>query len=289
VSDFGGKDASGVETIQGGRVVRIYNNVNSISIQNDLNNTNMSMQTSLQRLSTGLRINSAADDAAGLSVSEGLRSQIRGSTQAQQNANDGLALLQIAEGGTSQITDNLQRMRELAVQASNGTYSNTDRGYIQQEYTALASEITRIAEATTYNNTALLSNTSTFSFQISAASAGASSTITFTAVNLSSGLSFGGVSLQSTAQSAIAKIDAALTSVLSLRSTLGSTMNRLDSTVTNLGNMVTNLTSAESQIRDTNFATETTNFTRNQILTQSATSMLAQANQLPSGVLKLLG
>ena len=269
--------------------MRIYNNVNSVSIQNDLNNTNMSMQTSLQRLSTGLRINSAADDAAGLSVSEGLRSQIRGSTQAQQNANDGLALLQIAEGGTSQITDNLQRMRELAVQAANGTYSNTDRGYIQQEYTALASEITRIAQATTYNNTALLSTTSTFSFQISAASAGTSSTITFTAVNLSSGLSFGGVSLQSGAQSAIGLIDAALTSVLSLRSTLGSTMNRLDSTVTNLGNMVTNLTSAESQIRDTNFATETTNFTKNQILTQSATSMLAQANQLPSGVLKLLG
>ena len=175
--------------------MRIYNNVNSLSIQNDLNNTNMAMQTSLQRLSTGLRINSAADDAAGLSVSEGLKSQIRGSQQAQQNANDGLALLQIAEGGTSQITNNLQTMRQLAVQASNGTYSNTDRGYIQQEFTALASEITRIAQSTTYNNTALLSNSSTFSFQISAASAGASSTITFKAVNLSSGLSFGGVSL----------------------------------------------------------------------------------------------
>jgi flagellin len=268
--------------------MRIYNNVNSISIQNDLSTTNTAMQTSLQRLSTGLRINSAADDAAGLSVSEGLKSQIRGSQQAQQNANDGLALLQIAEGGTSQITSNLQTMRQLAVQASNGTYSNTDRGYIQQEFTALASEITRIAQSTTYNNTALLSNTSTFSFQISAASAGASSTITFKAVNLSSGLSFGGVSLQSSAQAAIAKIDTALNSVLSLRSTLGSAMNRLDSTVTNLGNMVTNLTSAESGITDTNFATETTNFTRSQILTQSATSMLAQANQLPSGVLKLL-
>jgi len=268
--------------------MRIYNNVNSVGIQNTLSNTNNLMQKSLQKLSTGLRINNASDDAAGLSVSEGLRSQIRGSQMAQRNANDGLALLQIAEAGTSQITDSLQRMRELAVQASNGTYSNTDRGYIQQEYTALASEIVRIANATTYNGTALLSNASTFSFQISSASTGNSSTISFTAVNLSAGLVFGGVSVQSSAQLAIASIDTALGSVLSLRSTIGSTMNRLDATVTNLGNTVTNLTDAESRIRDTDFASETMNYTRNQILTQSATSMLSQANQLPSGVLKLL-
>jgi flagellin len=268
--------------------MRIYNNVNSVSVQNTLTNTDKSMQKSLQKLSTGLRINSAADDAAGLSVSEGLRSQIRGSQMAQRNANDGLALLQIAEAGTSQITDSLQRMRELAVQSSNGTYSNTDRGYIQQEYSALASEITRIAQATTYNGTALLSNTSSFSFQISSASAGTSSTISFTAVNLSSGISFGGVSVQSSAQAAIASIDTALNSVLSLRSTIGATMNRLDATVTNLGSTVSNLSDAESRIRDTDFATETTTYTRNQILSQSATSMLSQANQLPSGVLKLL-
>jgi flagellin len=268
--------------------MRIYNNVNAVNVQNTLTNTNNAMQQSLEKLSTGLRINTAADDAAGLSVSEGLRSQIRGSQMAQRNANDGLALLQIAEAGTSQITDSLQRMRELAVQASNGTYSNTDRGYIQQEYTALASEITRIAQATTYNGTALLSNTSNFSFQISSASAGTSSTISFTAVNLSTGISFGGVSVQSAAQTAIANIDTALASVLSLRSTIGSTMNRLDATVTNLGSAVSNLTDAESRIRDTDFATETTQYTRNQILTQSATSMLSQANQLPSGVLKLL-
>jgi flagellin len=268
--------------------MRIYNNVNAVSIQNTLNNTNNAMQSSLQKLSTGLRINTAADDAAGLSVSEGLRSQIRGSQMAQRNANDGLAMLQIAEAGTSQITDSLQRMRELAVQASNGTYSNTDRGYIQQEYTALASEITRISNATTYNGIALLSTTTAFSFQISSASTGTSSTISFTPVNLSTGLSFGGVSSQSLAQTAITNIDAVLASVLSLRSTIGSTMNRLDATVTNLGDAVTNLTSAESQIRDTDFASETTQYTRNQILTQSATSMLSQANQLPSGVLKLL-
>jgi flagellin len=268
--------------------MRIYNNVNSVSIQNTLNNTGNAMKKSLEKLSSGLRINRAADDAAGLSVSEGLRSQIRGSQMAQRNSNDALAMLQIAESGTQQITDNLQRMRELAVQSSNGTYSNTDRGYIDQEYTALASEITRIAKATTYNGIELLSTTTTFSFQVSAASTGTSSTISFTPVDLSAGLTFGGVSTQSAAASAVGQVDSVLASVLSLRSTVGSTMNRLSATVTNLGDMVTNLTDAESRIRDTDFASETMQFTRNQILTQSAQSMLSQANQLPSGVLSLL-
>jgi flagellin len=268
--------------------MRIYNNVNSVGIQNTLNTTGTDMQKSLEKLSTGLRINRAADDAAGLSVSEGLRSQIRGSSMAQRNANDGLAMLQIAESGTQQITDSLQRMRELAVQSSNGTYTNTDRGYIAAEYNALASEINRIASATTYNGIQLLSTTTAFSFQISAASTGGSSTIGFTPINLSTGLSFGGVSLQTSASTAIASIDNILSSVLSLRSNIGSTMNRLTTTVSNLGDMVTNLTDAESRIRDTDFASETMEFTRNQILTQSAQSMLSQANQLPSAVLSLL-
>jgi len=268
--------------------MRIYNNVNSVNIQNTLGTTQGNMTKSLEKLSSGLRINRAADDAAGLSVSEGLRSQIRGSNMAQRNANDGLAMLQIAESGTSQITDSLQRMRELAVQSSNGTYTNTDRGYIDQEYAALASEITRIANATTYNGIQLLSTSTAFSFQISAASTGASSTISFTPTDLSTGLSFGGVSTQSTAQVAIGKIDSILASVLSLRSNVGSVMNRLTTTVSNLGDMVTNLTDAESRIRDTDFAKETMQFTRNQILTQSAQSMLSQANQLPSAVLSLL-
>lgn len=276
--------------------MRIYNNVNSVGIQNTLNITGTNMQKSLEKLSSGLRINRAADDAAGLSVSEGLRAQIRGSGMAQRNANDGLAMLQIAESGTQQITDSLQRMRELAVQSSNGTYTNTDRGYIQQEYAALASEINRIASATTYNGIQLLSTVSSFSFQISAASTGGSSTISFSATsagfsataNLSTGLTFGGVSLQTSASTAINSIDNILASVLSLRSTIGSTMNRLTTTVSNLGDMVTNLTDAESRIRDTDFASETMQFTRNQILTQSAQSMLSQANQLPSAVLSLL-
>ena len=276
--------------------MRIYNNTNSVGIQNTLTTTSANMTKSLEKLSSGLRINRASDDAAGLSVSEGLRSQIRGSSMAQRNANDGIAMLQIAESGSQQITDSLQRMRELAVQASNGTYTNTDRGYIQQEYAALASEVNRIAGATTYNGVQLLSTASAFSFQISAASSGSSSTISFnpttagfsSSVNLSTGLSFGGVSLQSSATSAISSIDTILGSVLSLRSTIGSTMNRLEATVSNLGDSITNLTDADSRIRDTDFAYESMQFTKNQILTQSAQSMLAQANQLPSAVLSLL-
>ena len=269
--------------------MRIYNNVNAVSTQNSLATASQSMGKSLEKLSTGLRINRAADDAAGLSVSEGLRSQIRGSQMGQRNANDGLAMLQIAESGTDEITNSLQRMRELAIQSSNGTYTNTDRNYIQAEFTALKSEITRIAQATTYNSVALLSVTSTFSFQVSAASSGASSTVSFTVANdLSADLTLGSVATQTGAQAAVASIDIALGSVLSMRSDVGASMNRLEKTVANLGNAITNMTDAESRIRDTDFATETTQFTRNQILTNSAQSMLAQANQLPQGVLSLL-
>jgi flagellin len=268
--------------------MRIYNNVNAINIQNSLAGTDRNMQKSLEKLSTGLRINRASDDAAGLSVSEGLRTQIRGSDMARRNANDALAMLQIAEAGTQQITDSLQRMRELAIQSANGTYGNTERGYIDQEFQALASEINRIALAVQYNNIPLLASTTPFSFQISAAATGTSSTISFTPIDLSTGLSFGGVSVQSAAQMAIGSIDSILTSVLSLRATVGATMNRLEATVTNLGAMITNYSDAESRIRDTDFATETTTFTRNQILTQSANSMLSQANQLPNNVLSLL-
>jgi flagellin len=267
--------------------MRIYNNVDSINTQNSLMTSNRLMSKSLEKLSTGLRINRAADDAAGLSVSEGLRSQIRGSDMARRNSNDALAMLQIAEGGTQEITNSLQRMRELAIQSANGTYTNHERQYIQNEYDALASEITRIANAVTYNDVLLLAGTSTFSFQVSSLSSGSSSTISFAAIDLTS-LTLGGVSSQSLAQTAIATLDTALTSVLSLRSTIGATMNRLEKTVTNLGVMITNYADAESRIRDTDFATESTQFTRNQILNQSATSMLAQANQLPNNVMSLL-
>jgi flagellin len=214
---------------------------------------------------------------------------------AQRNANDALAMLQIAESGTQEITNSLQRMRELAIQASNGTYTNTDRDYIQAEFTQLKCEITRIAQATTYNGVKLLdvgSAASTFSFQISASGPGeaaAASTISFSVKkDLAGTLDLGQVSGQSLAQGAITKIDDVLTSVLSMRADIGASMNRLEKTVSNLGVMVTNMTDAESRIRDTDFASESTKFTRNQILTNSAQSMLSQANQLPQGVMSLL-
>ncbi len=273
--------------------MRIYNNVNAIVTQNSLMQTNTAMSKSLEKLSTGLRINRAADDAAGLSVSEGLRAQIRGSEQSRRNSNDALAMMQIAESGAQSITDSLQRMRELAIQSANGTYSNVERAYIQQEYHQLSCEITRIAQAVTYNGISLITDTATFTFQVSANGSGPATTISFCSANLSasaSGLNLLGsaVSSQSGAQMAVGSIDAALNSVLNLRSNIGAVMNRLEKTVDALGVMISNYSDAESRIRDLDFATETTKFTRSQILTQSGTSMLAQANQLPQGVLSLL-
>jgi len=274
--------------------MRIYNNVNAVNSQNQLDTNSRMMSKSLEKLSTGLRINRAADDAAGLSVSEGLRSQIRGSQMAQRNADDATALLQVAESGAQEIVDSLQRMRELAVQSANGTYSNTDRAYIQNEFDQLTCEIGRIGNSTTYNGISLINGSATtFTFQVSAAASGSSSssTISFSVVDLAKfgdSAVVGSVGSQGSAQAAVASIDSVLNSVLSLRSDIGSVMNRLDKTIANLGNMVSNLTDAESRIRDVDFATETTKFSRNQILSQSSQSMLAQANQLPSGVLSLL-
>ncbi len=274
--------------------MRIYNNVNAINTQNQLDGNNRMMSKSLEKLSTGLRINRASDDAAGLSVSEGLRSQIRGSQMSQRNSDDALAMLQIAESGAQEVVNSLQRMRELALQSANGTYSNTDRAYLQQEYSQLTSEINRIGEATSYNGITLINGSaSTFTFQVSASASGtaSSSTISFRTLDLATiGHSevVGTVDSQSNAQAAVASIDAALNSVLNLRSNIGSVMNRLDKTITNLGNMVSNLSDAESRIRDVDFATESTKFSRNQVLSQSSQSMLAQAIQLPQGVMSLL-
>ena len=273
--------------------MRIYNNVNAINTSNQLDGNNRMMSKSLEKLSTGLRINRAADDAAGLSVSEGLRSQIRGSEQARRNSDDAIAMMQIAESGAQQVTDSLQRMRELAIQAANGTYTNTERMYIQQEFEQLSCEITRMTNAVTYNGISLLTDNTSFTFQVSAMGTGLASTISFVTSNLqvcSTGLDLAGsdVSSQAMAQMSIPSIDAALNSVLNLRSTIGAIMNRLEKTIDSLGVMISNYSDAESRIRDLDFATETTKFTRNQILTQSGTSMLAQANQLPQGVLSLL-
>ncbi|MEN9353030.1 MAG: hypothetical protein RL318_355 [Fibrobacterota bacterium] len=274
--------------------MRIYNNVDAINTSNQMDTNSRLMSKSLEKLSTGLRINRASDDAAGLSVSEGLRSQIRGSQMSQRNSDDSLAMLQIAESGAQEVVNSLQRMRELALQSSNGTYSDTDREYIQQEFTQLTEEINRIGEATTYNGIPLINGeASDFTFQVSASASGSasSSTISFTTLDLASigdPAKVGSVESQASAQAAVSLIDESLNQVLGLRSNIGSVMNRLDKTIANLGNMVSNLSDAESRIRDVDFATESTKFSRNQVLTQSSQSMLAQANQLPQGVMALL-
>ena len=234
----------------------------------------------MQKLSSGLRINSAADDAAGLAISEKMRSQITGTAQAQRNAMDGISLVQTAEGAYNEMHSILQRVRELAVQAQNGTLSTADTGAIDQEVGQLTAELTRIAGNTQFNGLQVLSGS--FTLQVGADSGSGNqiafslSSITFT--SLGSAASAG----------AISAIDQAITSVSSARSTLGAIQNRLEHAVSNLGVYQENITAAESRIRDVDIAAETVNFTKLQILSQSGTAMLAQANSAPNNVLSLL-
>jgi flagellin len=263
------------------------------------------MGKSLEKLSTGLRINRAADDAAGLGVSENLRTQVRGTAQAKRNAQDGIAAISIAEGAANEISDILQRMRELAIQSSNDTLTSTERAYTNQEFAALIDEIDRIADVTNYNRMKLLGSVSgpaRFG-QGSAGSAiwvdansvyGADSiTVTIDTLTTATGTGIGVVNLelmsQSSSASAISTLDSAINSVNTMRSNMGAFVNRIEHAINNLTISNTNQQAAESLIRDVDFATETSRFTRNQILTQSATAMLAQANMVPQSVLQLLG
>jgi len=279
--------------------MRINHNISAMITEGALGRTNRSLSTSLERLSTGIRINRASDDAAGLSVSEQLRTQVSGMAKARSNSTDGIALLNIAEGAVNEIEAMLQRMRELAVQSSNDTLTTTERSYTNQEYQALTSEIDRITNVTQYNTQTLLDGqVGSFGAAGSASSilhigpnAKATDRITVTILGTSSGaLTISGTSLtsQAVAESAIQSLDVAINSVNKLRSDLGAFINRLEHSINNLDNQMHNTQSAESMIRDVDFANESSQFTRNQILTQSATSMLAQANQIPQNVLSLL-
>lgn len=278
--------------------MRINNNINSMTTQGSLFKANRSLSTSLERLSTGLRINRASDDAAGLGVSENLRTQVRGAAQAQRNAQDGISALNIAEGAMNEMSAILQRMRELSIQASNDTLTSVERGYLDTEFQALDSEINRIATVTNYNGMKLLSGTGSTRFGdssalwIDAGSKVGNDSITVTISTLSSAtLSIDSLSLsaQASATSAIQSLDTAINSVNTTRADVGALVNRLEHAVNNLLVSEANQASAESMIRDVDFAVESSNFTRNQILVQSSTAMLAQANVLPSAVLNLLG
>jgi len=271
--------------------------------QGSLQTQQGALSKSLEKLSTGLRINRASDDAAGLSVSESLRSRVRGMDRAKSNAADGIALLQIAEGATGEINNILQRMRELAIQSSTDTMTTTERSYTDKEFGQLLNEITRISNSASYNGMTLLDGAAG-SFGVSGGGAsvlhiGAGSSATTDRISITinsmtlNALGLGGatvsVSTAAVALSSLSLIDTAIKSVNTMRSDMGAYVNRLEFAISNLSNQVYNTQDAESRIRDVDFAKETTEFTRSQILVQSATSMLSQANQVPQGVLSLLG
>ena len=263
----------------------------NMSAANALRNTNINQgaaNKSMEKLSSGLRINRAGDDAAGLSISEKMRAQIRGLNQASTNSQDGISMLQTAEGALNETQNILQRMRELAVQAANGTNVTEDRSAISSEITQLKAEIDRIAKTTEFNTKNLFSNGTTVTFQVGANSNQAI-TVAFGKMT-SSALSVSNVSVSgyTAANNAISIINAAIIKVSNQRSTLGAVQNRLEHTIANLDNASENLTAAESRIRDVDMAKEMSEYSKNNVLQQAAQAMLAQANQLPQNVLQLL-
>ncbi len=277
---------------------RINQNIPAMITGGSLRKANRSLEKSLEKLSTGLRINRASDDAAGLSVSEQLRTQVRGLAMGNRNIQDGVALLNIAEGALIEIEDMLQRMRELSIQAANDTLTGTERNYIQVEFDRLKEEIDRIANGTQYNSQKLLNGADIWSTGGVLHVGPNDNTDGTDAVILTiGGVTTGSMSIDGTncvvtsqtgATAAINSLDTALDYVNTLRADLGAQTNRLEHALSNQENQEQNMTAAESTIRDADFAQETTKFTRNQILQQSSTSMLAQANMVPQSVLSLL-
>ncbi len=269
----------------------INNNIASISAQRNLSVSSASLQRSVERLSSGLRITRAADDAAGLGVSETLRAHIRSINQVIRNANDAISLTQIADGAAATIGNLLTRMRELAAQASTGTLGGTERSYLDQEFVALRSEIDRIASVTEFNGNFLLSGASnSFTLQVGFKS-GAGNTLSIALRDLdlaSLNLSSVNISTAANAQSALSNLDSAISAVATARSDYGAYQNRFEATIASLEVASENLTAAESRIRDADVAYETAVFTRNQILVQSGIVVLAQANTLPQQALALL-
>ena len=268
--------------------LRIQNNVEAFNAHRNLSATENRLATSMERLSSGYRISRAADDAAGLAISERLRGQIGGLDQAQRNVQDAISLVQTAEGALTEVHDMLHRMRDLAVQYKNGSLSANDRTAIQSEIYQLASEIERIGATSEFNGIKVLNTTQTLSFQV-----GASDNQVISMALLSLGANAGGIGvtyyqLTQASTTDIAKIDAAIDTVSSQRSTFGAIQNRLGYTLDNAAIYQENLTASESRIRDVDMAKEMVNFTKLQILQQAGTSMLAQANSSSQGVLTLL-
>lgn len=275
--------------------MRVSTNVSAINAQRNLIGSQRAINDSMAKLSSGSRINKAADDAAGLAISEGLKAQIRSAAQAQRNANDGISMVQTAEGGLNEIGNIVVRLRELGIQASSDTVGETERGMLDKEVQQLKSEIQRIASVTTWGTTKLLDGSSpTFDFQVGLFNNAEEDRISFNAgenVATIDSLGLSGIdfSTKEGAQEALAQLDTAQTSINGTRANLGALQNRLTSTVDNLGVAQENLSAANSRIRDTDVAAASSEMTRNNILLQAGTSTLAQANQSNQLALKLIG
>ncbi|MDX9972287.1 MAG: flagellin [FCB group bacterium] len=268
--------------------LKINTNVAALNTGRQLSRSSGALNKSLQRLSSGLRINGAADDAAGLAIAEGFRSNVRGSQVAQRNSQDGVSMVQTAEGSLSETTNILQRVRELAVQAATGTQSADNRAAVDTEVQQLLAQIDDIAQDTQFNGISVLSTAQTITLQ-AGSQTGQTLAIALAGAKASDlGVNTVSVSSAAGAVSAIAQVDAALKSVNTMRSTLGAQQNRLEFTINTLSIQEENSSSSESAIRDADIAKETMQFTRNQILVNAGTSILAQANQVPQTALQLL-
>ncbi|AFM60595.1 flagellin [Enterobacter cloacae] len=274
----------------------INTNLLSLTTQNNLNKSQSSLGTAIERLSSGLRINSAKDDAAGQAIANRMTSQVKGMTQAARNANDGISLVQTAEGNLNEINTNLQRIRELSVQAATDTNGSSDLTSINTEITQRLAEIDRIAGAANFNGKKLLDGSVSTALKIQVG-AGTSSNDTIsidsnalinaTSGTLSAGLSTA-ISDNASAQAVISAADAAIAKIDTARSNMGAIQNRFESTINNLNNSINNLSAAQSRIQDADYATEVSNMSRAQILQQAGTSVLSQANQVPQAMLSLL-
>jgi flagellin len=275
----------------------INTNVGSLNAQRNLVKAGRNLGNSIERLSSGLRINSASDDAAGKAIAEGLRAQNNGYKQAVENANDAVSILSTAEGAYNAISDVLIRMRELAVQSANDSLTTVERGYVNTEFTQLATEITRISDVTEFNGIKLLdatagaANDGALVFQVGTRST-ANDRINISLGDQDAtalGINASAVDTLANAQTAITTLDAAISTLATSRATLGATVNQLTAAVDNLGVTVENMAAAASQITDTDVAAESANFTKNQVIMQAGVSMLSQANSMPSLALRLLG
>ncbi len=271
--------------------LRVNSNVASINAQRNLVNSTGNLQKSLQRLSSGLRITRAADDAAGLAISEGFRADIRSLAQSQRNANDGISFLQVGEGALNEVSAILIRQRELAIQAANGTLGSSERDTLNNEYADLLSEIDRIAAVTSFNGTQMLVGGGDTTFQIGV-DATSNDRVTISSVNAratSIGINATTISTVASARTALGLLDSAISQVASLRASFGTVQNRLESAIRSLAVSQENVSAAESRIRDVDFASETAELTRNQVLQQAGISVLAQANVSTQSALSLLG